>query len=260
MISIAAATALYWAAAPWQLDMDTLIHHYLPSSAIWLFALVGLFRPALSSTFAMAGTAILGPTISTTLSATAPLFGLLFGVMLLGEAFTLPVTLGTVTIVAGVMLLAKRGGHDITGHWPLWALVLPVLAAVIRVCAHLVTKVGMEEIASPYFAGLVAYNVSLLVAAANLARRRVNPITLLAANSASWWFALTGILFGIAIFTVNTALQYGPLSVVAPLVSLEAIFVLFLGVTVFRERKIDARVTLAVLLVVVGAVAISARD
>ena len=62
MVSILAATALYWLAAPWQLEV-----RYFASSAVWLFALVGVFRPALSSTFAMAGTAILGPTVSTTL-------------------------------------------------------------------------------------------------------------------------------------------------------------------------------------------------
>ena len=174
------------------------------------------------------------------------------------EAFTLPVTLGTLAIVAGVMLLARPSGGGGAADWPLWALALPVLAAVIRVAAHLATKIGMEEVPSPYFAGLVAYNASALVAVANMARRRVDPAALVA-NPGVLWFVATGALFGIAILTVNTALQYGPLSVVAPLVSLEAIFVLFLGITVFGERQLNARVVVAVALVVSGAVAISAR-
>ena len=64
----------------------------------------------------------------------------------------------------GVMALAKRDGKGEDTSWPLWALALPVLAAVIRVGAHLLTKVGMEEVPSAYFAGLVAYNASLTVA------------------------------------------------------------------------------------------------
>ncbi|MBT6274003.1 MAG: DMT family transporter [Chromatiales bacterium] len=253
MVSIGSATVLYWAVAPWYLEA-----HFWQSSAVWLFALVGLFRPAISSTCAMAGTAILGPTISTTLSATAPLFGLIFGVALLGEALSAPVFAGTVGIVFGVAILARQGGDKKEFNWPLWALGLPILAALIRVCAHLLTKIGMEDLPSPYFAGLIAYNASMAMALGNLLRRRQNPIKVLKAPGAPWFMA-TGVLFGIAVLGVNIALRFGPLSVVAPLVSLEAIFVLFLGITVFREQHMNLRITAAVLLVVAGAVAISAR-
>jgi drug/metabolite transporter, DME family len=253
MLSIASATVLYWLAAPWQLEA-----HFWTSNAVWLFVLVGLFRPAISSTFAMAGTSILGPTISTTLSGTAPLFGLAFGVLLLGEDLSVQVSMGTVGIVIGVMVLAKRDDEDVGINWPIWALVLPIAAALIRVCAHLITKIGMEEIPSAYFAGLVAYTASFAVASANTLRRRQRLGPLLS-NPDALWFAATGALFGVAVITVNAALQYGPLSVVAPLVSLEAIFVLVLGITVFREGRLNGRIAMGVVLVVAGAVAIGAR-
>ena len=253
MISIVSATALYWLVAPWHLRIE-----YWAFSAVWLFVLVGLFRPALSTTFAMAGTAILGPTVSTTLSGTAPLFGLLLGVLVLGEVLTLSMVLGTAAIIAGVMTLARREGEQLRVNWPLWALLLPILAAVIRVCAHLLNKVGLESIPSPYFSGLVAYNVSLAVSLANFGRRRL-PWAPLLTNRDIWWFVATGAFFGVAIFMVNTALTYGPLSVVAPLVSLEAIFVMLLGILAFKERAITRRVAVAVGLVVGGAIVISAR-
>ena len=74
LVSIAAATVLYWCVAPWQLSVAM-----FASSAVWLFVLVGMFRPAVSSTCAMIGTAILGPTVSTTLEYRA-IFRLAFGV------------------------------------------------------------------------------------------------------------------------------------------------------------------------------------
>lgn len=252
-ISISAATVLYWLAAPWQLAAAM-----FSSTAVWWFILAGLFRPAFSSTFAMAGTSILGPTISTTLSGTAPFFGLLAGVFLLEETFSLQGAVGTAAMVAGIMLLARRGNESQGINWPLWALILPVMAAVIRVGASLVTKIGLEEIPSPYFAGLVAYNASLMIAVANLVRRRVS-VTTLFANPDSRWFMLSGIAFGSAIYIVNVALKLGPLSVVAPLVSLEGVFVLILGITVFREQALTWRIAFAVLLVALGAAAISAR-
>jgi drug/metabolite transporter, DME family len=251
-ISIASATALYWTAAPWQLQAAM-----FASTAFGWFVLAGLFRPAFSSMFAMIGTSILGPTISTTLSGTAPFFGLLAGVLILGETLSLMGVFGTFAIVAGIMLLARRGTNQAT-HWPMWALMLPVLAAVIRAGASVVTKIGLEDVPSPYFAGLVAYNASLMIAIANLVRRRVNIVSL-ATNPASLWFVLTGIAFGSAIFMVNAALQHGDVSVVMPLVSLEGVFVLVLGITVFREQTITWRISIAVLLVVLGAAAITAR-
>ncbi len=254
MVSIASATLLYWLVAPWHLKLE-----YWLSSAVLFFIVVGFFRPALSITFAMIGTSILGPTISTTLSSTAPFFGLLLGVAVLGEELTWTVSLGTGAIVLGIIALTRRDGGQAKVNWPLWALALPILAAVIRVCAHLLNKVGMESIPSPYFAGLVAYNVSLAVSLANFKRRKLSFAPLMT-NRDVWWFVATGILFGAAIFTVNLALSLGPLSVVAPLVSLESIFVMILGLLVFKERKFTLRITLAVLLVVGGAVAISSRS
>jgi drug/metabolite transporter, DME family len=253
LITIVTATSLYWLFAPWYLRAE-----YWQASAVWLFVIAGIFRPAISTTCAMAGTALLGATISTTVSSTAPFFGLLLGVLVLGEVLTVELALGTGAIILGVMLLAQRGNGVHRAQWPLWALALPLAAALIRACAHLLTKIGMEDVPSPYFAGLVSYTASLLVILANLARRR-QPIKPILANPDTRWFVAAGVLFGAAVTALNTALQYGPLSVVAPLVSLEALVVLVLGLTVFREATINPRVIAAVLIVVAGTVVITAR-
>lgn len=252
-ISIVTAAVMYWAVAPWLLEPGFWLW-----PAIAFFIAAGLFRPAVSSAFAMAGTAVLGPTISTTISSSAPLFGLAAGVVLLGEPLTATVTAGTVLIIVGVVLLARRPSNSKAQRWPLWALLLPLGAAVIRVGAHLVTKLGMEDIPSPYFAGLIGYTASLGVASANLLRRRQNPRVLFATPGAHWFMA-TGLMFGIAVGTLNLALLYGPLSIVAPLVSLEPLAVLLLGVTIFGEKNITRRVVLAALIVVAGAVLITTQ-
>ena len=53
--------------------------------AVLIFVLVGLFRPSVSANLAIAGMRYLGPTLTTTLSATSPLFGAAFGVVLLAR-------------------------------------------------------------------------------------------------------------------------------------------------------------------------------
>ncbi|GIS91195.1 MAG: hypothetical protein CM1200mP20_12360 [Pseudomonadota bacterium] len=66
----------------------------LADFGVILFMLIGLFRPFLSANFALAGIRHLGPTLSSTLASTAPLFGVLFAVLILGESMTPTLLLG----------------------------------------------------------------------------------------------------------------------------------------------------------------------
>lgn len=245
LVSIATATVLYWSVSPWFLE-----RHYWLSPAVALFAAIGLFRPFLSSNLSMAGTKYLGATISSTLAATSPLFGVALGVGLLGEYFGVEIGLGTAAIVAGVVLLSWR--DDVSRAWPWWALLLPIGAALLRSVAQAFAKVGMESLPSPYFVGLVGYSVSFLVAAVDHARRGASLEAVL--NPRCGWFVLTGTSYGLAILSLNSALNCGRLSVVAPIVACAPLFTLLLGVSIFRETTVTARVVLAVLLVVPGVV------
>ena len=63
---------------------------------------------------------------------------------------------GTGGIIGAVAMLARRDAKTAT-TWPLWALGLPIGAAAIRSIGHVFSKIGMESIPDPYFAGLVAF-------------------------------------------------------------------------------------------------------
>ncbi len=242
LTQIGAATLLYWIAAPIFVEA-----WFFFSPAILLLAAIGLFRPFLSANLAMAGTRLLGPTISSTLSSTAPLFGVVLGVLVLKESLTLPVMGGALGIVLGVACLSWKG--DVDRAWPLWALALPVGAALLRTLAQMFAKIGMESIPSAFFVGLVGYTVSFAIALLTVggaAGRRTAPLW----TSGSKWLAVTGVCYGFAILCLNTALQCGQLVVVSPIVACSPLFSLLLGWLVFRERTIDRRVVLAVALVV----------
>lgn len=248
LISIGTATLLYWLVSPWLLES-----HYWLSPAIALFAAIGLFRPFLSSNLSMAGTQRLGATISSTLASTAPLFGVALGVLLLGEYLGPDIAFGTAAIVAGVVVLSWR--NDVSRDWPWWALLLPIGAALIRSVAQAFAKLGMESLPSPYFVGLIGYSVSFVVAAADHRWRGAAMIVVI--NRGCGWLALTGLSYGFAILSLNSALNCGRLSVVAPIVACSPLFTLLLGVSLFRERAVTRRVVLAVLLVVPGVALIS---
>lgn len=250
MIQIGTGTVMYWLAYPWLAESA-----YWLSPAVALLAAIGIFRPFVSANLAMAGTRALGPTISSTLSGTAPMFGVAFGVLILGEVLTVGVALGTLAVIAGVGVLSWRG--EARRDWALWALALPVGAAFIRSLAQLLAKVGMESIPSPYFVGLVGYTVSFAIALANDRRQRPDRGRVLSPGFK--WFAATGAIYGVSILSLNTALGCGDLVVVAPIVACAPVFTLVLGLVLFDESALDRRVVAGVLLVVSGVITITLR-
>jgi len=242
-ITISTSAVLYVLAAPIFLDIDNLLH-----PAVLIFVLVGLFRPALSANLALAGMRHLGPTLSSTLTSTAPFFGAALGIFWLGEALSWPIAVGTLAIVGAIMLLStNRGG--VASSWPLWALALPIGAAAIRSGGHVLTKVGMESVPDIYLAGLVGFVVSAMVTLCiHKARRNAPPIPW--SSPAARWFMAASCCFSLAVVALNSALHIGQVIQVIPVVSASPIFTLALSVLVFRRERITGRVVAAVFIVV----------
>ncbi len=248
---IGVSATIYWLAAPFYMEA-----WYWTASVLPLLILLGCVRPLLSANLGMAGTRILGPTISATLSATSPLFGVALGVVLLAETLSREIAIGTVGIVAGVVLISSHGRSSRT--WPLVALLLPVGAALVRSLAHAFSKIALEEIPSPFFVAVVAYSVSFVLALANQARTGRAVFSAVAPGGVKWLVA-TGATYGTAVLMLNTALLHGRLVVVAPVIACAPLFTLLLGAAVFRENAITRRVVVAVLVVVPSVALIGVR-
>ena len=248
---IGVSVSIYWLAAPFYMEA-----WYWTASVLPLLVVLGCFRPLVSANLGMAGTRILGPTISATLSGTAPLFGVALGVLLLAETLSWEIALGSVGIVAGVILISLRGRSSRT--WPLVALLLPIGAALVRSLSHAFSKIALEEIPSPFFVALVAYSVSFVLALANKARTGRSGVEPVASGGVKW-LLVTGACYGTAVLVLNTALLHGRLIVVAPIVACTPLFTLLLGAAVFREEAITRRVAIAVLIVVPSVALIGVR-
>ena len=248
---IGVSVSLYWLAAPFYMEA-----WYWTAPVLPLLVLLGCFRPLVSANLGMAGTRILGPTISATVSGTAPLFGVALGVLLLAETLTWEIALGSVGIVAGVVLISWRGRAS--RAWPLVALLLPIGAALVRSLSHAFSKIALEVIPSPFFVALVAYSVSFVLALANQARTGRSGLAPFASGGVKLLLA-TGACFGTAVLVLNTALLHGRLIVVAPIVACAPLFTLLLGAVVFREEAITRRVVISVLIVVPSVVLIGMR-
>ena len=248
---IGVSVSIYWLAAPFYMEA-----WYWTASVLPLLITLGCFRPLLSANLGMAGTRILGPTINATLSAIAPLFGVALGVVLLAETLSWEIAVGSVGIVAGVILISSRGPSSRT--WPLVALLLPIGAAFVRSLSHAFSKIALEEIPSPFFIAVVAYSVSFVLALANQVRTGRPGYEAVAPEGVKW-LIVTGATYGVAVLVLNMALLHGRLIVVAPIVACAPLFTLLLGAAVFRENAITRRVVIAVLIVVPSVALIGIR-
>ena len=236
-ISIPTAAALLALAAPFALDLSG-----FTLAAALIFAGVGIFFPAVVTLITFAANERLGPSLTGTVSSTAPLFALAAAFALLGERIPPRALVATAGVVAGVALLSWRGGR--LARRALW---LPIAGAALRGLVQVAAKVGLALWPSPFAASLIGYGVSTItVTLAARGRQRSR------ARSAVGWFMATGLLNGLAVLLMYAALSGARVSLVAPVVAGYPLVTVLLGAAVLREEALTVRSVAGALLVVVG--------
>jgi len=242
-IGVPSSTLVFWCLAPFMLDSSD-----FDLGAAGLFALVGLFFPAAVTLLTYTGNQRMGPTVTSAVSCTTPLFALSGAILFLGEALTLGNVLGTGAIVLGMLVLTWSGSAR-PRAWPLWAIALPVAAAAIRALAQVLTKAGLALWASPYAAGLIGYTVSAVVI---LAAVRLGPRHAPVDRRAVPWFVATGMLNGASLFLMYTALALGRVALVSPIIATYPLFTLGLSLLTLRQERVSPRIALGAVLTVAG--------
>lgn len=243
-ISLSTSFLLWWALAPFLLDVSG-----WHAGAATLFAIVGLFYPGAVTVLTNESNRLLGPTLTGTVSSTAPLFATAFAVLMLGEQLTLRIAAGGVTIVAALILMSWRT----TASAPMgWRLALPLAGALLRGLAQVLSKLGLMLWPSAYAATLISYTVSgaaIWGGAAVLAARTPSQRS---QRIAIAWFMAAGILNGCAVLLLYQALRSGRVAVVAPLVALYPLFTLLLSAALLRIEVLTRRTIIGAIIAVAG--------
>lgn len=232
-ISIPIATLLFVVAAPFALDMDG-----FEVRAVLLFAAVGLFFPAIVTLLTFRSNELLGPTITSAVSGTAPLFALLAAGLLLGERVPAQATVSAAGVVVGVALLSWKNGAVRKGFVG-WSLLWPIAGAVVRGLAQVGAKAGLLVWASPFAASLIGYVMSsaTVVGADRLRQSKKQALT----RKGIAWFAATGVLNGSAVLLMYAALSMAPVWTVAPIVASYPLITAVLGTAVLHDEKLSLR-------------------
>jgi drug/metabolite transporter (DMT)-like permease len=232
-ISIPTATVLFALAAPFAFDWGG-----FTIRAALLFAVVGLFFPALVTILTFRSNEQLGPTITGAVSGTAPLFALLAAGVLLGEKVPAQAAVACVAIVAGVAVLSWKQNAVRPGFMG-WSLVWPIAGAVVRGLAQAGAKAGLVLWPSPFAASLIGYSVSsaTVIGVNQIGRSKRPQFT----KHGVAWFAVTGVLNGGAVLLMYGALSIAPVSFVAPVVATYPLITALVSAVVLRDEPVTPR-------------------
>ncbi len=236
-------TLIAWCAlSPLLLDLDA--WHV---GALGLFALVGLFYPALVTLLTYESNRKLGPTLTGAVSCTAPIFAVVTAMLLLGEPVGLPVALGGAVIISGLVLLAARAPLRTS---PGWRLGLPLAGAVLRGVAQTLTKLGLLLWPSAFAAALIGYATSAAIMWGMAATRPRGRLQM--SRAGFLWFCAVGTLNGGAVLLMYHALKLGTIGVVSPLVATYPLFTMLFSAIFLKTETLGARALGGVVLAVGG--------
>lgn len=244
-IAIPSATVLLWIVSAVLVDFSG-----SDLRAVAVFGGVGLAFPASVTLLTFMANQRLGASTAAALGNLAPLFAILFAVLVLDEIPRAIQVVGLLIVVAGVTLLALGQGRlpGIAGL----ALLLPVAAAGIRGLVQPVTKLGLGLWSAPLAATAIGYTVSTAVILLIAGRRGILPSRPITAGAG--WFALVGFCNAGAVLALYAALARGPVGLVAPLVGTYPLVTLLLGLLLHRQAPPGGAVVVGVIVTVIGIV------
>lgn len=251
MVTIVVAAVIFWllylvGRADWA---------HWGSPALWVFASNGLLHPLLSMFLSFEANRRMGATVSAAIASTTPLFATAGAVLGLGEGVTVPLLLGTLGIVAGVVALSWSGAA--ARGWPLGALAFPTGAAVVRAFNHVWGRFGVMLLPVPTLAAALSFSVSGALSVLGY-RVRMGHLPRGIPRRGLMWGALSGCTVSGAILAMYTALSVGTVVVVSPILNTYPLFTLAWSL-LFRQETLSTRIAVGVLLVVGGVTLIGLR-
>ena len=243
LIVVTTSAVVFWLFSPFFLNTD-----YFFTQAFLIFAVIGLIRPALSTTLAATGLKYLGPSLTSGLAGTTPIFSALLAFVILGETLSWGIAIGTAAVVFGLFFTAWRPG-GVSQDWPFWAIFLPLSAAFIRSSGHAFTKFGFAEVPSPYFAMLISTTVSAAVLSASFA---VSGESATKFKAHHWWFVLAGLSTTLAVTLTNFALFLGELVRLQPIMASTPVWTILISYFIFKNETLTPRTIGTVLIILSG--------
>ena len=188
--------------------------------------------------------------------ASVPLWSAAVAIFFLGEQMTAPIALGTLLVVAGILLISWRADEAVQDFRP-WYVIAPLLAAILGGVIYPLRRYALKFSDDPIYFGAIVGIVGLLCTALFLALPTTKD-RLVWHRQALGYFIVGGSLESLGLLLVLYALSFGPVVMVTPLTATLPLWVVIGGKIFLRDvEKITPRIIAGAILVVGGTIAIT---
>lgn len=224
-------------------------------AAAWPFLLAGVLAPGASQVLFTLAVRDAGPSRTSVVVGTAPLFSVAIALALLGEPVQAGLLTGALLIVGGGILLV--GERVRPQSFRLAGLAFALAATVLFACRdNLLRWLSLDTEVPPSLAAAATLaSGTLCVAAYALATHVRRDVVLAGARR----FAVAGVCFGLSYVCLFEAYYRGRVTVVSPLVATESLWGVGLSVLLLRRTElVGARLAAGAVFVVVGGMLIGA--
>jgi drug/metabolite transporter (DMT)-like permease len=224
---------------------------------VGFFALAGLIAPGASQLLFTRAVRDAGPSRTSVVVGTAPLFAAAIAILLLGEPVEAPLVVGGILVVGAGLVLVSESGRP--SHVRMSGIVVAFLATLLFTSRDNLVRWYSGETASGSVRGAaVAIGAGALGTLLFLLATRRRGVRSGLANLPWLPFSAAGVFFGLSYVCLFAAYYRARVTVVSPLVATESLWGVSLSVLLFRRTElVGPRLFLAAVLVVAGGTLIS---
>ena len=216
----------------------TIPFSYLNSAALIYFVIAGIFSPALVRWLYFISLDRIGASVSSSILATGPAFTALIAIVVLDEKITLPIGLGIMIIIGGIVIFERDMNNEAgVGKRNSKDLIFPLLSALFFSFAVVTRKMGLNILDSPIFGVTVGFVTSLVIYTVVCLGSKKMRSAITVKKRDLPYFLGAGLSLTAAWLTMFYALSFGDAIIVTPLANLHPLFVVVLSY--FFLGKID---------------------
>jgi drug/metabolite transporter (DMT)-like permease len=224
-----------------------------------LFVFAGLLAPGIARLFYFKGMETAGISANASIFATYPLYTSIIAILLLGEEITVINWIGLVCIIAGVIFVGRSIHKGDSSHKSVSkkGFIIPVLGSLAIAFSQIVRKEGLNIYNQPLLGVAVGYTTALILYPIVMAfSKDAGASRFSRQDMRLFWKPGVGIAAGWLLSFL--ALSQEMVSIVAPILQTELLFILFFAYIFLRKiEKYSLKLVASAFLIIVGVVLIS---